>query len=211
MDTNYYWILTIYMIMEDSSYNDISMTTLERCIINAITSIRISKKRPDELHIHDFVKKNLETSVTIQDIINALESLTKSKIIENKPTNNGDSYYLIDSFNKRNSAPPIPKIANTPLPENNTNFETLLNNITDELDSFLSDDGSNDNNSNKNNESSERIIDNAYKNIKYYKLKDVLLTDIKKDIFDFVRNEINEKKQVQSSKKTFKIKWIIKL
>ena len=35
--------------------------------------------------------------------------------------------------------------------------------------------------------------DNAYNNIKYQKIKDILLKDIKKDVYDFIQNEIRQK------------------
>ena len=34
------------------------------------------------------------------------------------------------------------------------------------------------------------VIDNAYKYVKYKKLKDILLYEIKNDICDFIQNEV---------------------
>ena len=37
------------------------------------------------------------------------------------------------------------------------------------------------------------LIDSAYKNIKYKKIKDILLRDIKNDVSEFIENEIKQK------------------
>ena len=37
------------------------------------------------------------------------------------------------------------------------------------------------------------VFDNAYKNIKYQKIKDIMLKDIKKDLGDLIQNEIRQK------------------
>ena len=37
------------------------------------------------------------------------------------------------------------------------------------------------------------VFDNAYKNIKYQKIKDIMLKDIKKDLGDLIQNEIGQK------------------
>ena len=36
------------------------------------------------------------------------------------------------------------------------------------------------------------VIDNVYKNIKYQKIKDIFLRDMKKDVCDFIQNEIRQ-------------------
>ena len=36
------------------------------------------------------------------------------------------------------------------------------------------------------------LIDSAYKNIKYKKIKDILLRDIKNDVSEFIQNEIKQ-------------------
>ena len=37
------------------------------------------------------------------------------------------------------------------------------------------------------------VMYNVYKNIKYQKIKDILLRDMKKDVCDFIQNEIRQK------------------
>ena len=41
------------------SLNDISMESLQTCIVNAIKTIRSSKKRADELTVYKLVKREL--------------------------------------------------------------------------------------------------------------------------------------------------------
>ena len=68
------------------------------------------------------------------------------------------------------------------------NLDNSLNSVPDQIDSFISSDTEPD--------------DNAYKNIKYQKIKDILLKDIKKDVLlkdikkdvcDFIQNKIRQK------------------
>ena len=37
------------------------------------------------------------------------------------------------------------------------------------------------------------VLDNTFKNVKYQKIKDILLEDIKKDVCDLTQNEISQK------------------
>ena len=37
------------------------------------------------------------------------------------------------------------------------------------------------------------VLDNIFKNVKYQKIKDILLEDIKKDVCDLIQNEISQK------------------
>ena len=71
--------------MDALSHNDISMETLQTCIVNAIKAIRSSKKRADELTVYKFVKKEFH-SITNTDINNTLKKLTEMGRIENKPS-----------------------------------------------------------------------------------------------------------------------------
>ena len=70
------------------------------------------------------------------------------------------------------------------------NLDNSLNSVPDQIDSFISSDTEPDAT-----EFSDTldVIDNAYKNIKYQKIKDILLKDIKKDVCDFIQNEIRQK------------------
>ena len=42
------------------------------------------------------------------------------------------------------------------------------------------------------------MIDNAYKHVKYKKIKDVLLAEIKNDIRNFIQNEVKQKINFQN-------------
>ena len=42
------------------------------------------------------------------------------------------------------------------------------------------------------------VFDNAYKNIKYQKIKDILLKDIKKGVCELIQNEKRQKINLQS-------------
>ena len=48
---------------------------------------------------------------------------------------------------------------------------------------------------NNDNDSSETLdlIDSAYKNVKYKKIKDILLRDMENDVIEFIENEIKQK------------------
>ena len=78
----------------------------------------ITQKRPDKLIVPEFVKNDLQTTITYNDINGNLVRLTEVGIIKNKPSNNRNSYYLIDdSTDITDSQPAILTIANTPIVE----------------------------------------------------------------------------------------------
>ena len=149
------------------------------------------KKRPDELTILEFVKKDLQTIITNSDINENLARLTEIKKIKNKPSNNRNSYYLIDDGTDiTDPQPPILTMRNTPIVAKNVNLDNPLNIVPDQIDSFVSSDTEPD--------AAEfldtlEVFDNAYKNIKYQKIKDILIKDIKKDVCDLIQNEIRQK------------------
>ena len=177
--------------MEELKSNSITMDTLKTSIINAIKTLRSHKKRPDELTVLEFAKKGLQTTITINNINVNLARLTEIGKIKNKPSNNRNSYYLInDSTDATDSQPPILTITNTPIVEKNVNVDNSLNSVPDQIDSFISSDTEPD--ATEFSDTSD-VIDNAYKNIKYQKIKDILLKDIKKDVCDFIQNEIRQK------------------
>ena len=104
--------------MEELKSKSITMDTLKTSIINAIKTLRSHKKRPNELTVLEFVKKDLQTTITCNDINENLVRLTEVGIIKNKPSNNRNSYYLIDdSTDITDSQPAILTIANTPIVE----------------------------------------------------------------------------------------------
>ena len=117
------------------------MDSLQPSIINAIKTLRSHKKRPDELTVLEFVKKDLQTIITYNDINENLVRLTEMGIIKNKPSNNRNSYYLIDdSTDITDSQPAILTIANTPIVEKNVDLDNNLNSVPDHIDSFISTD-----------------------------------------------------------------------
>ena len=65
-----------------------------------------------------------------------------------------------------------------------------MNSVPDQMDSFTSSDTEPDTT-----EFSDTldVFDNTFKNVKYQKIKDILLEDIKKDVCDFMQNEIRQK------------------
>ena len=176
--------------MEELKSKSITMDTLKTSIINAIKTLRSHKKRPDELTVLEFVKKDLQTTITYNDINENLVRLTEVGIIKNKPSNNRNSYYLIDdSTDIADSQPPILTITNTPIVEKNANLDNNLNSVPDQIDSFISSDTEPDAT-----EFSDTldVFDNTFKNVKYQKIKDILLEDIKKDVCDLIQNEIRQ-------------------
>ena len=73
------------------------MKTLQGSILSAIKAIRSSKKRADELTVYKFIKRELQ-SITSEEITDTLKTLCEMKLIENKPSNDKSSYFLIDNF-----------------------------------------------------------------------------------------------------------------
>ena len=73
--------------------NILEMDTLKASIINAIKTLRSQKKRPYELTVLEFVKKDLQTStIRNNDIDENLARLIEIGKIKNKPSNNRNSY-----------------------------------------------------------------------------------------------------------------------
>ena len=167
------------------------MDTLKTSIINAIKTLRLHKERPDLLTVLEFVKKDLQTTITYNGINENLVRLTEIGIIKIKPSNNRNSYYLIDDCTDiTDSQSPILTITNTPIVEKNANLDNNLNSVSDQTDSFISSDTEPDAI-----EFSETldVLDSTFKNVKYHKIKDILLEDIKKDLCDFIQHEMRQK------------------
>ena len=121
------------------------MDTLKSSNINAIKTLRSHKKRPEELTVLEFVKKDLQTPIANNDIYENLARLSEIGKIKNKPSNNRDSYYLIDdSTDIKDSQPTILTITNTPIVEQNANLDNPLNSVPDQIDSFISNDTESD-------------------------------------------------------------------
>ena len=127
--------------MEELKSNSITMDTLKTSIINAIKTLWSHKNCLDELTILEFVKKDLQTTITYNNINENLVRLTEVGIIKNKPSNNRNSYYLIDdSTDITDFQPAILTIANTPIVEKNVDLDNNLNSVPDHIDSFISTD-----------------------------------------------------------------------
>ena len=136
--------------------NILEMDTLKTFLINAIKTLQSHKKSTDELTILEFVKKDLQTSTITNNDIN--ENLTEIGKIKNKPSNNRNSYYLIDDgTDVTDSQTPFRTITNTPIVEKNVNLDNSLNRVPDQIDSFISSDTEPD------------ATDFSYKNIEYQK------------------------------------------
>ena len=97
------------------------------------------------------------------------------------------TYFLIDNFNIGDSQAHIPTTMATPIIEKSASAEILLPTAEDEIDSFVTSDVENNGNG-----SSETLYLIANKNMKYEKIKDILLRDIKNDISEFIQNDKEE-------------------
>ena len=78
----------------------------------------------------------------------------------------------------------------TPLVETSSFNDILSPSVEDQINPFVSSDTENDNN---NSLETLEVIDNVYKYVKYKKIKDVLLPEIKNDISNFTKNEVKQK------------------
>ena len=147
------------------------METLQASIVIAIKLIRSSKKRADKLTVCKFIKEELQ-SIT-NEITDTLKTLCALVVIENKSSNDKSYYFLMDNFNIANSQSHIPATMATPIIEKRASAEILSPTVEYEIDSFVTSDVENNDS-----DSSETLglIDSAYKNIKYKKVK----KDIKK-------------------------------
>ena len=143
------------------------METLQAFILRAIKAIRSSKKRVDELTIYKCIKRELQ-SITNEEITNTLKTLCEMRLIENKPSNDKTSYFLIDNFNIPDSQTHIPTTMATPIIKKSASAEILSATVEDEIDSSVTSDVENNDN-----DSSETLdlISSVYKNKNTKKLK----------------------------------------
>ena len=144
--------------------------------MSIVKAIRSSKKRADELTVYKFIKRELQ-SITNEEITDTLKTLCEMRLRENKPSNDKSSYFLADNSYIADSQPHIPTIMATTIIEKSASSEILSLTVEDEIDSFVTSDVENNDN-----DSSETLdlIDSAYKSIRYKKIKNILLRDIKK-------------------------------
>ena len=71
---------------------------LKEHILNAITEIRIKKKRPDNNSIFEYVNKKFEVNSNIEDVNAIILSLLEKNEIKNKPTKQGlPSYFVVNN------------------------------------------------------------------------------------------------------------------
>ena len=68
---------------------------LKEHILNAITEIRLKKKRPDNNSIFEYVNKKFEVNSNIEDVSVIITSLLEEKEIKNKPTKQGHTSYFV--------------------------------------------------------------------------------------------------------------------
>ena len=123
----------------DEDTNCITMETLEETItidldnliLNAIKSIRNSKKRPDFSSIYDYLSKSLSNSDITKELISSrINYLTENNKLRNKQTNGKDSYFIInetafpneESQNKSIISISSPKTFETPFNINKENI-----------------------------------------------------------------------------------------
>ena len=109
--------------------------------------------------------------------------------MENKPSKDKSSYFVTDN-NIADSEPHIPTVMATPLVETSSFTNILSPSVKDQINSFVSSDSENDYN---NLLETLEVIDNAYKYVKYKKIKDDLLPEIKNAIRNFIQNEVKQK------------------
>ena len=97
---------------------------------------------------------------------------------------------ISDNFNIAYRQSHIPTTLATPIVRKSASAEILSPTIEDEIDSFVASDVEN-----IHNDSSEtlNLIGSACKYIKYKKIKDILLWDIKNDVSEFLQNDIKQK------------------
>ena len=160
------------------------MKTILASILSTIKAIRSPKKPADELTVYKFIKRKLQSN-TNEEITDTLKTLCEMRLIENKPSNDKSSFFFTDNSYIADSQPHISTIMATPIIEKNASSEILSPTAEDEIYFFVTSDVENNDN-----DSSETLdlIDRAYKNIKYKKIR-----DIKNDVSEFIENEIKQK------------------
>ena len=160
------------------------MKTILASILSTIKAIRSPKNPADELTVYKFIKRKLQSN-TNEEITDTLKILCEMRLIENKPSNDKSSFFFTDNSYIADSQSHISTTAATPIIEKNASSEILSPTAEDEIYFFLTSDVENNDN-----DSSETLdlIDRAYKNIKYKKIR-----DIKNDVSEFIENEIKQK------------------
>ena len=63
-------------------------------VLKAIQGIRTNKLRPDHHTIFDYVTKNIATKVDASLIDTTIQTLPNNNLIENRPTNKDDSFFI---------------------------------------------------------------------------------------------------------------------
>ena len=119
-------------------------TSLDELIIKAISAIRKSQKRPDETRIYDTIKIFLENcGIDDSSFSESKKYLEENKVIYNKPTKNGNSFY-ISKRDRETTSSPIDKTPVIHSPNNSVSTPqdlqhnlSLISNGIDTLDKFI--------------------------------------------------------------------------
>ena len=117
------------------------METVDTVNFRAISEIRGKSKRSDEGRIYNFVKDFLDESGVSEDsFLERKKTLEDQRVIINRPTKCGSSFFLSKSLHKPignnsnsiNTTPTIPP-SNTPVCPN---YDTDISLLSEEIDSF---------------------------------------------------------------------------
>ena len=111
-------------------------------------------------------------------------------MMKNNPSNNRNSYYLIDNSTViTDSQSAILTLANTTILEKNVDLDNNLNSVPDQSDTSITSDTEPDS---KEFSNTLEVFDNTFKKVQYQKIKDILLEYTKKDMCNLMQNEIRQ-------------------
>ena len=111
-------------------------------------------------------------------------------MMKNNPSNNRNSYYLIDNSTViTDSQSAILTLANTTILEKNVDLDNNLNSVPDQSDTSITSDTEPDS---KEFSNTLDVFDNTFKKVQYQKIKDILLEYTKKDMCNLMQNEIRQ-------------------
>ena len=111
-------------------------------------------------------------------------------MMKNNPSNNRNSYYLIDNSTViTDSQSAILTLANTTILEKNVDLDNNLSSVPDQSDTSITSDTEPDS---KEFSNTLDVFDNTFKKVQYQKIKDILLEYTKKDMCNLMQNEIRQ-------------------
>ena len=106
--------------MENHESINISMESINNIIFESTRHIRDQEKRADIPTIINYIYKNEENkTINESTITDRITYLTNTNVLENKPSNNKDSYYLKDNTKELDT--PYEYEVETPLPTDHPN------------------------------------------------------------------------------------------